>query len=268
MTRLVTEWISEIENTAARRDEEMKNTLGFGYNELAEFTAGLPPGFVNRAAAVYRVTVVPITSGLGIINTFPESVAAIVRTMGFNAFVTDAADVDGLYEASTSGADIVYMADDDRYLAMNLRNSRIDDNNIATAGGFAEILCRRSGDPEGRRMVVLGYGIIGRLMAGYLNDKGAKVTVFDKYPAKLEAAAADGYPVTDKAENLKTFRYIADGTDEGPWISSGVLADGAFMVAPGIPFSLDDEAKSEMVGRYTHDLLEIGTAVMMGLALK
>ena len=42
MTRLVTEWIRDLEETAAVRDEELKRLTGAGYVKLAALTAGVP----------------------------------------------------------------------------------------------------------------------------------------------------------------------------------------------------------------------------------
>ena len=42
MTRLVTEWIRELEETAAVRDKELRRLTGAGYVKLAALTAGGP----------------------------------------------------------------------------------------------------------------------------------------------------------------------------------------------------------------------------------
>ena len=42
MTRLVTEWIRELEETAAVRDKELRRLTGAGYVKLAALTAGVP----------------------------------------------------------------------------------------------------------------------------------------------------------------------------------------------------------------------------------
>ncbi len=39
------------------------------------------------------------------------------------------------------------------------------------------------------------------------------------------------------------------------------------IAAPGLPLSLDDEAREALKGQYVHDLLEIGTAGMLGLVI-
>lgn len=267
MTRLTTEWIAGMEDTAADWNNMLQRRVGMGYMELACRVSGNSMEVMKAAASDYLVAVVPITSGLGTISAFSESVAAIVRAMGFKTIVTKAADVDGIYEAYLKGADVLYMADDDRYIALNIGNKKIGDNNIATAKGFVEALAGLSGGLAEKEVLVLGYGIIGKLMAGALTDKGAGVTVYDKDPQKQALIKRDGYACLTDAAGIKNFLYLADGTSEGPWISETMLNENAVIAAPGIPFSLDDKAKAKFSEKYVHDLLEIGTAVMMGLAI-
>ncbi|MEI3503477.1 MAG: hypothetical protein V8Q42_07440 [Anaerovoracaceae bacterium] len=140
MTRLVTEWIRELEETAAVRDKELRRLTGAGYVKLAALTAGVPEELIIKASEEYKVAVVPVTSGLGEIESFPQAVSAVTVAMGFDTFVTEHTDVSGFYEASCKGADIVYMADDDRYIAVNMRTGKIGENDISTAGGYAQLL--------------------------------------------------------------------------------------------------------------------------------
>lgn len=272
MTRLITEWISEMEDTAATWNEELKDISGLGYIDLAAAVSGHSITEILEASETMKVAAVPITSGLGVIGSFAESVAAIVRAMGFDAFVTEATDVNGLYEAKVKDADIVFMADDDRYIALNMHTGAIGDNNIGTAAGYAEILRNMAGGLDDRPVAVLGYGIIGQLLAGNLAKAGARVGVYDKDPAKKELVDADGYLWLERDE-LKEYHFIADGTCEGEWLSLDDLAKDeegkpdVIISTPGIPLSLDEEAKETMEGKYVNDMLEIGTAVMLGLAI-
>lgn len=270
MTRLITKWIAEMEEQSADWNDALRERIGLDFIGLASRVSGKDREAIERAALAAKVAVVPITSGLGTIDSFSESVAAIVRAMGFHTFVTERTDVNGIYEAHVKDADIIFMADDDRYIALNLHNGRIGDNNIATAGGYAEVLLALSGlsnGAKGTSVAVLGFGIIGQLMASYLREKGACVSVYDKKPAKREAVAACGYEWIESAEALKKFQYIADGTSEGAWIHEGLLREDVIIAAPGVPFSLNEAAKKRHEGNYVHDVLEIGTACMVGLAL-
>jgi 3-methylornithyl-N6-L-lysine dehydrogenase len=274
MTRLITEWIKDLENTAFGWNEQLISMTGCGYNKLAASVSGLSEEQQAEAFSEYKVAVVPITSGLGEIESFPQSVAAITSAMGFNSFVTSATDVDGIWEAKRLGADVLFMADDNRYIALNMRNGRIGDNNEATGKGYAQLLlefaeaeCAGRRLPESGNTAVLGFGIIGRTMTAYLMEKGIVPAVYDKDPGRREDVLSMGAEWIDDAAELRKYSYILDGTSEGGWLSSEMLADDVLIAAPGIPFSLDDKSSRKLEGRYLHDMLEIGTAVMMGLAL-
>ncbi len=267
MTRLITEWIAPMKYTASDWDKYLRRQTGMGYLELAARASGNSLKQMKEAAQEYQIAVIPITSGLGTIDSFSESVAAITREMGFQTFVTEDRDVNGIYEACRRGADILYMADDDRYLTLNIRNGKTGDNNVATAQGFSELLDQMGGGLEGKEIAVLGYGIIGQRMAQALGKKGARVSVYDKNEKKRQQAEADGYIWISHAADLKQYPYLADATSEGSWLSSDMLHDQVYLAAPGIPLSLDEKAKESLQGRYVHDLLEIGTAVMLGLVV-
>ncbi len=172
MSRLTTEWICDLERTAPEWDRLLRERTGLGYVELAAQVSGRSENEIRSAAETMKVAAVPVTSGLGIIGRFSASVAAILSTMGFDTFITSRPDVDGLYEASCRGADIVFLADDSRYIALNLRNGRIADNNVATVTGYMQVLRSMSGGLRGRSVVVLGYGVIGRLLRRSLGRRG------------------------------------------------------------------------------------------------
>lgn len=270
MTRLASEWIYDIEEKASGWNEELKTKIGLDFIDLAAKFSGRSRAQIVKASEEYSVAVIPVTSGLGTISSFSESVAAIVRVMGFNTIVTENTDVNGIYEAYVKGADILFMADDDRYIAMNRKTGAVGDNNIATASGYAEVLLALAGMPEGAegaRIAVLGYGIIGRLLASYLTGKGAAVSIYDKDVSKKSAVEAAGYAWIEDTEGLKEFKYVADATSEGNWLRSSFLHEDTVIAAPGVPFSLTAEAQQKYAGRYVHDLLEIGTACMIGGAI-
>lgn len=267
MTRLKTEWINDIEQNVAIWNDTLKNHLGIDFSEFACRASGTEILKLKTAARSYKVAVVPVTSGEGIISTFAESVASVVRATGFDVFVTNSYDVSGIREAYSKNADVIYMADDDTFVAVNTKNGRIGDNNIATACGYAEVLNVLAGSIAGKAAAVLGYGIVGWLMAEQLRRLGAKVSVYDKNESKKESVVFDGFGWIRTAEELKDFLYIADATNEGGWLTPELLHEKAVIAAPGVPLSLSEEAKREFNGRYVHDMLEIGTACMMGFVV-
>lgn len=103
-----------------------------------------------------KVVVVPITSGLGVISGFSESVNSIVGRLGMDSRFTTKTDVAGFSEGVESGADIIMMADDNRFIAYNTRVNRFIDNWTGTALGYSIALKNAAGGLEGKEVVVIG----------------------------------------------------------------------------------------------------------------
>ena len=91
-----------------------------------------------------------------------------------------------------------------------------------------------------------------------LENKGARVTVFDKDPFQ-------GKP--NRPQDIVHFPYVMEATPQPAWIHSEMLAPDALIVAPGIPLGLDPEAAALFKEHLVHDMLDIGTATMLAMAL-
>lgn len=267
MTRLKKEWIQDIGDKISEQNDFLRKYAGMDYLDVASAVSGCERRELLNAAKQYQVSVVPITSGLGVIDTFSESVASIAAAMGFRAKVTKGTDVDGMYEAHQTGADIVFMADDNRFIAVNLRNSHVGENNDATAKGFVEVLDRKAGGLSGKGVLILGYGVIGQKAGDVLKKKKALITVFDREFKRRAQAAADGFEVIDDSNCIREYSHIVDATSEGGWLKGDDLNHNFMGVMPGVPLSLDADAQSRYRGQFIHNNLEIGTAGMIGLAL-
>ena len=252
MTRLITEWLTPIENGMNEWDEKLLRLTGYGLGGLAARAAGAE----ENIAAGKRAAVVSITSGEGVIGSFAESIAAILQTIGMEVLVTEQTDVSGIYEAVCEDADVVFMADDDRYIALNLRNGRVGENDFCTAMGYLQLL-------EDYNLKETGGALKGML----LMEKGALVTVYDKDPAKQEELESLGIPQIKSPEEISAYRLIVDLTNEGDWLEPEWLQEDLIMAAPGVPLSLKAEVAPAFADRVVHDDLEIGTAVMAMEAL-
>ncbi|MEG1583441.1 MAG: 3-methylornithyl-N6-L-lysine dehydrogenase PylD [Anaerovorax sp.] len=267
MTRLKTDWIKDIEKDIYDCERYLNEKTGMNFLALMDKVSQVE--FLDRKAQMesVKVAIVPITVGLGIIDTFCESVAAIVRVMGFHVFVTEKTDVDGIFEASQRGANVVYLADDHRFIAINLKNGKIADNNKATALGYVTVLEGATGSLKGQEVLLLGYGLVGREIYRFLEEKGATVTVYDKDEIKKKELREKNRRTIETVEDICRFRRVIDATSEGNWITKDVLHSEAWIVTPGVPLSLDEEAYAQCNGRIIHDYLQIGVAVMLGLVL-
>ena len=252
MTRLISEWLREPEDRMRICDRRAMEVTGMSMATLAFRAAGLPPAPENALERT-KAAVVRFTSGEGAIDSFAESVAAVIRHMGVPAFIAGACDVAGIHEAISSGAEIIFMADDDRYIAVNVKTGAVAENDFATVCGYSFGLSAMAGGLKGKEVTLLGYGRLGRIAFGRLSGEGANVKVYDKGSEKPPL------PLTGP---------VFDATSEGGWLGAGDIAFGAKIAAPGVPLSLDDEALSVHKGNVLHDPLQLGTAVMLALALK
>ncbi|HML37104.1 MAG TPA: 3-methylornithyl-N6-L-lysine dehydrogenase PylD [Bacillota bacterium] len=267
MTRLITDWIADIETTARDLDREMQKKTGLSYAALAAKVGGYSVSDIDRAAQAIRIAAVPVTAGLGLIGSFAESVASIVRAAGFESFVTERTDVDGLWEAYENGADIVYMADDDRFISINLNKKKMANNDYATAFGYTAALEGALGSLVGKEILVLGCGTVGREFMKCLKKKGVTFAAYDIDRERLAEIKAEGISVVEASEEIRNYQYLMDATNQGGWLHADMLHPQVWISAPGVPLSLDREALKLHEGRLIHDPLQIGVVSMLGLTL-
>jgi len=267
MTRLITDWIADIEHNIRDWEEDLKRKTGLSYAGLAAKVGGCSAGDIACAAREAKVAAVPVTSGLGVIGSFAQSVAAVTGAMGFQSFVTVRTDVDGLHEAYERGADIVYMADDRRFISFNLRKKRMADNNYATARGYTEAFEGALKTFAGKKLLLMGFGVLGKEIMRCLKDKGAEFAVYDIDPEKLASAKEEGADVIESPERIREYAYLIDATSQGGWLQREMLHPDVRIAAPGIPLSPDREALELYGGRIIHDPLQIGVAAMLGLTI-
>ncbi len=267
MTRLITEWIDDIQKNAKKSEATLKEKTGLDYITLAAKSSGWSVSDIERAAQQIKIGVVPVTSGEGIIGSFCESVAAVTAAMGFRSFVTECYDVGGIFEAHKKDADIIFMADDDRYISFNLNKKKMADNNFATAAGYLTALEEAHGSLTGKEVLLLGFGVVGQEFLKRLMKKGISVTGYDIDENRLKAMGWSGAEILEKPEDMQKFKVVIDATCEGGWIHKGMLHPEAWIASPGIPISLDEEMYPLYEKRIIHDYLEIGTAAMLGFTL-
>ena len=268
MTRLITEWISDIEHEIQAYDNELNKKLGMNLSGLTAKTCSMTEDTFREKIKKHRTAVIPITAGEGLIGTFSESVAAIARVMGSDAFVTESTDVAGMREGILKGADILFMADDNEYISLNVKTGIIGDNNIATAKGYVAALEKMAGTLKEKNVLVIGCGIVGRKAIDALKEKGAVVFLYDKDMERVKALNCEDISVLTNVKEIRNFELILDATNEGGWLRKKMLAENVIISTPGVPLSLDEETYHTIQDRVIHDYLQIGTAVMLGLVLQ
>jgi len=259
MTRLTADLIEGVPSDKINLDSLLLSATGRNMREIALEAAGLDGTGIDLSA--YTVSVVPITSGLGIIGGFSDSVSAIVKRLGMDSEVTSNTDVAGFSEGVERGSDIIMMADDKRFVAYNTRCNRFTDNAYGTAMGYSVVLRDAARGLDGKDVLVIGAGFVGSHAVRILKDMGANVTVTDIIREKGERLVAK-YGVKFEPSMEKG---LADHTlvlNAAPVIIPGeLISDGTIFSTPGVPHYFDSEGRRR-AKFIIHDPLEIGTAVM------
>ena len=267
MTRLTTDDVKALSDRLGEFEAGLRDLTGLGLRELAMSTVAHPPVCVPLYGV--RVAAVPVTSGEGVIGGFCGCVVAILRHLGCDAWATAQPDVRGIQEACDGAANVVFLADDLRFIALNTRNGRCVDDDPATADGYVTALEAAAGSLFGRHVLLLGLGPVGRAAARRLVSRGAAVEVVEPDQARLQAALDVGLkvqPVT-LAEGLARCDLIFDATPAAGFIDVAEVSPLTIAAVPGLPSAFTPAAQAALGVRHIHEPLAIGVAVMAARAL-
>lgn len=267
MTRLTTEWIQNMEHELPQWAEKLERQSNMSLINLASLGGDVSRGRVKSASWRLKVAVVPITSGLGIIGSFCEQVAAIIRYMGFEVFVTESTDVSGVYEAAQKGANIVFTADDTYFLAINFHKNLVVENSDATARGFIAALEGAAEGLRDKKVLVLGGGRVGQAALSFLRCRGAECVLYDQNPDVLKRFQAEQGTVVKSLEKIKEYPLVVDCTfSRAGWLKKEMLHPDVLFASPAVPLSLDEDAANVLGDRVIHDLLQLGVITMLAMA--
>ncbi len=270
MTRLNQTHIQETCQRLEEIDVVLHDCADTSLREIALKTiGGNGPGeaFVKRTT----VSVVPITSGLGTISGFSETVSAIAAHVGFNARTTRTADVAGMVEAFESACGILVMADDHRFVAINTQMRSVVDNNRTTGESFAVLLSLMAGGVGGKACGIIGCGPVGTAAAARLSNMGASIILCDIDSNRVsrlsttleETTEAQIRSVDNVAALLQEATLIVDASPAGDIIDAPAVGAETMIVSPGVPHGLTAEAAARMGKRFYHDQLPLGVATMV-----
>ena len=270
MTRLNRSHIRATRDHLAHVDEMLQVRVNADLRGVALRTIG-----VKEETAVLsssrRVAVVPITMGEGVIVGFSQALCAIAGHVGLDAGVTSGADVSGIAEAYADGSDIVVLADDDRFVAINTKTGLIADNDRTTGEGFAMLLAMMAGGVRGCSCGVIGCGPVGTHAALRLARMGAKVMVCDldddrsrRLVARMrEEHDAEAVRANGVAALLAKCAFIVDATPAVGIVSADAIRADTVITAPGVPVGLTPAALERIGARFYHDNLPLGVATML-----
>lgn len=270
MTRLREEDIVRIPQQLSDYDIRLKRVTGASLRQIACKAVGVDEASFVEMLNQVRIASVPVRSGLGVIGGFSRTVAAIVSHLGCGSFVTERSDVAGIMEGIEEGANILMLADDERFIALSPVGRHVVDNSSATALGYVSGLELMRGSLAGESVLMLGCGQVGIAATKALVDRGASVAACDTKQDRALAALRDLGKIAPNritVENapctaLDRYELIFDATDTGCFIEPAHLSSRTLVAAPGLPCALTPEAMAENHDRILHDVLEIGTATM------
>lgn len=257
MTRLIENDINEISENLIGYDNELKRRFGFTLEEIARKAAK-----VSKKRYRMKTAVIPVTSGLGIIGGFSQTVCDILNYCNADAFVTKKTDVAGLQEAYQSDAKLIFMADDEVCAAFSLQGKIASDNGYATGISFAAALEQMMDQTLGEEILILGAGPVGKAAAGYFSDCGATPIICDLQEEKaiLAARTVKNAKVEKDIHAIKRYRYILDATTSGGFIQKEDVTKETRISAPGMPLGVANEILDQIP--IFHNPLELGIMTM------
>lgn len=244
-------------------NQQLLRITGKGLAGIAAYSLGKDPE--NFATACQSAAVIPIAYGQGIITGFSETVRDIISFLGVPAFVTKEGNLGGLAEAVACGAKIIFLADDDKFIAINLASGKVSDNGEATGRGYAAALNLMAGGVQGRKVLVIGAGPVGCGAATYLAALGAELFVHDCDTGKTDALSqlVPTIQVAAPDKVLNACNLIIEATPTQNTITKQYITADTCIAAPGIPLGIDQECRVLLADRLIHDVLEIGVATML-----
>ncbi len=268
--RLSSELLVDIDKGLDNYNTELLHKTGCSLREIASRAAGVAEAEVCNASSSTPVAVIPITTGEGIIEHFAPAVQSIVSYIGFTSFVTQGCDVAGLAEGIKRGAKIIFLADDNCFVAINLPHRLVVDNAEATGRGYVAALECLAGGLYNRSVLVIGAGRVGRSAVCALKRLGAKVAVFDINQTKAENLVREYEAVREEnlAEALQRYTILFDASPAAEIIQAEHIKPNTVIAACGIPLGLSAQAYSLVKEHLVHDPLQIGVATMLAMAVK
>jgi pyrrolysine biosynthesis protein PylD len=265
VTRLHESDLSGLAQGLSTYDQALQEKTRLTLRQIACRAVGVDEEEIVRMIQDPIVGVIPVTVGEGTIPGFVESVRGILSYLGFRAFVPMQADVAGFAEAVEGGADVVFMADDMRFVAVNLRLRRVVDNGEATGRGYGVALEGLARGVKEYPVLVIGAGRVGSAAAGILRQMGARIAAFDRETHRAEklAGEVEGTVEMDLEQALGVYRIFVDASPAVNIIDGRHITVSTVVAAPGVPLGLTDEARVRIGNRLIHDPLQIGVATMM-----
>lgn len=269
MTRLCSEDIKDIVNSLTEYDQDLLLKTGKTLKEIASRAAGRTSSFA--VGGKFKAAVVPLTCGKGVIEGFSRTVSGIIAFLGGEVILPEGTDAKGLALAVKEGADLVFQADDDHFVAVNFRTGKTSDNSEATGRGFATAFTYLCGGLDGKRVLLVGAGQVGRSAALLMAGQGARLMVYDPEPSAgirlaemvRKQTGSQVEVANDLEQALLRHQLLFDASPAAGFIKERHLSPKTLIAAPGFPLGIAPECRGSVEERVIHDPLQLGVATML-----
>jgi len=270
MTRLTSGDINTLSDQLISYDEKLRMQTGEDLLGIACHNVGVSKKIIAGRIKHLTAAAVTMTPGLGEITGFAGTIRDILFHLGFNAFVPDKPDVAGIAQAVKKKSDLIFMADDSCFIALNLKNHLVIDNGAATGSTFAAALDLMAGGLKDQRVLVLGCGPVGMAAAETLLRFGARVSINDRDMEKCEKQCLKlekdhpnrVEPAKSPEQNSEDFHFFVEATTAEGVITASMIGPETRIAAPGVPFGVTPEGLKTAEALILHDPLQLGTAGM------
>jgi pyrrolysine biosynthesis protein PylD len=271
MTRLRSSDIANISSHLRNFDVYLRERTGHTLCEISCRAVGVTPSSFENRVKRTKVWVIPLDVGQGLIEGFAETVRQIVVFLGGQGFISKQSGVAGMAEAFKAHADIIMLADDETFLAVNRHTSCVADNAIMTARGFVAATELMISSLRGASVLVIGCGRVGNTAATLFVESGADVALFDidaDRSRELSGTIKRKYARRITVENelpkdFKDYTVLFDASPAENVIREHQIGSGTYVSAPGMPLGVDERARQKLGKRLLHDPLQIGVATMV-----
>lgn len=266
MTRLTADDVGVVAASLSVLDRRLRRATGSDLLSLASMTARGPGTDGARTwTEGVEVVVVPVTAGAGTIPGFADAVASVCTHIGCRTHVSSRTDVAGLAFAAERGADLVLLADDERFIAFNLSTGSFVDNGLATGHVYAMALHAAARGLAGRPVLVCGLGPVGLAACATLVRLGAEVLVCDIDLVRVEVATRSFpvLPVLSAGSGLEAVDLVVDASPAPGLIDEEWVGGRSVVAAPGLPCGVTTRAAAALGHRLIHEPLALGVAAMV-----
>ncbi len=269
MTRLLCGHIEHIGTVWPQYEADFRHCCGQDLWQVALATVGLK-GDIRRPL----VGALSIAYGEGIIGGFAQSLQSISEYLGFPAILASDKNFPGWAELMAQGAEIILCSDDTFYGAFNLKNGKVGENSEATGLGYAQMLLVMAAERSANELIhVIGAGPVGQAGARHFKERGHQVIIHDLEDAKAAKLAQTlgakvGSPEELREAQKKGGLFFQAAPDPKALDWSLLSPQTSKVAHPAVPLGLSvQEQKGPWAQSLWHDPLELGTAVMLAMAL-